>query len=347
MKKIQIILSLSVLMAFFASCSTKVDLYAGYRDIPIVYGLLDATVDTNYIKIVRAFSGSDEASINAQEIALIPDSSNYSGKLDARIIEYIDRYGTGQFEPSNRVIVLDTMTIHNKETGDFYAPNQKVYWTSERFNVNSGRTHYKYRLRILKSNDTVTSETAMVGGEDFRILTAQASFMDVENRKAEFNFIPADNAAVYYLKIRFNYHEIKGGHETKKSVSYEFPSMRTDDLIIDGGKVTVDYPQILLFNLLRDAIGSDTIHNPNNPELERYFDETPLDIMIAAGGDELFNYIQVNSVSGYSQTVPDYTNVNGGYGVFSSRINLIKSVPLNHRAMTDIYAKDSWGFKQQ
>lgn len=347
MKKIQIILSLSVLMALFASCSTKVDLYAGYKDIPIVYGLLDAMVDTNYIKIVRAFSGSEEATVNAAEIALIADSCNYPGKLDAHIIEYADRYGTGQFELSGRIITLDTMTIHNKEIGEFYAPNQKIYWTAEPFNVNSGKTRYKYRLEIFKGNDTVTSETAMVGGENFRILTAQAAFMDVENKHGEFNFVPADNAAIYYLKIKFNYHEIKNGQETLKSVGYEFPAMRADNLIIDGGKVTVDYSQNLLFNLLREAIGGDTIHNPNNPEVERYFDETPFDIMIAAGGDELFNYIQVNSVTGYSQTVPDYTNINGGFGVFSSRINMVKSISLSNRAMIDIYAKESWGFKQQ
>ena len=56
MKKIQFFLSLTVLLGFFASCTTDVELYADYKDIPVVYGLLDATKDTNFMRINRAFS---------------------------------------------------------------------------------------------------------------------------------------------------------------------------------------------------------------------------------------------------------------------------------------------------
>ncbi len=345
MKKIRFFLSLLMLTGILVSCNTKVDLYADYKDIPIVYGLLDATIDTNYVKIVRAFSGSDDASVNAEEVALIADSCNYPGKLDARIFEYVDEFGNNNYV-LGRTIVLDTMTIDHKDPGTFYYPNQKVYWTAEHFNVNGERTKYKYRLQILKGNDTITSETGMVGGERFRIATATAFFMDEEGKSAELKFIPADNAAVYYMSIRFNYHEVKNGQDVLKSVSYTFPALNPDNLVLDGGAYVIGYQQILLFNLLRDAIGSDTIHNTNNPEFERYFDEQPLDIMLAAGGDELYNYIQVNSVSGYSQTVPDYTNINGGYGVFSSRINLLRKARISARAESDLYGKTSWGFVQ-
>ena len=70
-------------------------------------------------------------------------------------------------------------------------------------------------------------------------------------------------------------------------------------------------------------------------------------IFLSAGGSELYNYIQVNSQTGYSQTIPDYTNINGGYGVFSSRINLVKEVAISGRAQADLYGKLSWGFVQQ
>ena len=63
----------------FNSCSTKVDLYAEYKDIPIVYAMLNPKSDTNYIKITRAFCGTNDHFINANDMALIADSSNYPG----------------------------------------------------------------------------------------------------------------------------------------------------------------------------------------------------------------------------------------------------------------------------
>ena len=73
--------------AFFASCSTDVEMYTDYKDVAIIYGLLNYQSDTNYIKITRAFCGTNDDPINAHEVALIADSSNYPGKLETRLIE--------------------------------------------------------------------------------------------------------------------------------------------------------------------------------------------------------------------------------------------------------------------
>ena len=91
------------------SCSTDVDLYADYKDITVVYGLLDSGKDTNYIKINKAFLGPG----NALDIALIDDSCNYPGKLDAKLIEYKGS-ATGSNYHQTRVLPLDTITIFNK-----------------------------------------------------------------------------------------------------------------------------------------------------------------------------------------------------------------------------------------
>ena len=87
MRNIRFIPFLCMLIVVFGSCTTDVDLYADYKDVPIIYAMLNPRADTNYIKITRAFCGTNDNPINANEIAQIYDSSNYSGKLDARIIE--------------------------------------------------------------------------------------------------------------------------------------------------------------------------------------------------------------------------------------------------------------------
>ncbi|MCR5660039.1 MAG: DUF4249 family protein [Bacteroidales bacterium] len=344
MKKLFLSLSLLACITFFNACSTNVELYADYKDIPIVYGLIDATKDINYVRINRAFSSSNDHHINAHEVALIADSCNYPGKLDARIIEYRTGFGN-QYVPTGRVFVLDTMTIHDKDTGVFYAPHQKVYYTNEPINVNTNGSRYKYRLVINKDNDSITAETGVVGGGDFRIITAKADFAanpQPINSTSRISFKTADNAVFYDIKMAFHYKEKRGDVWEDKQVNWNFGSKSLDELNYDDQQKCyyVTYQDISLFTLLEDAIGNDL-------NVTRAFDLNPIEIMIAAGGDELYNYIQVNAMAGgLSQTVPDYTNVTGGYGVFSSRINKTKSISLTSRAQVDLFSKP-WGFITQ
>jgi hypothetical protein len=342
MKKTHLFLSLSVLLGFFASCTTDVELYADYKDIPVIYGLLDATQDTNFIRINRAFSGSNDNMINANDIALIDDSCNYPGKLDARIIEYKNVYGN-EFAPTGRVIVLDTTTVHNKQEGIFYSPDQKVYFTTEAFNVNTNSAKYKYRLEVIKEKDTISSETGIVGGEGFEIFNSQLSFKSKPSEgTGKIRFKLADNATFYEMKMVFKYREsLQGGPEVEKQVHHSFGVRSVDELLIENNISYFIYADNLLFTLLTDAIGGDTMN------VVRHFDDHPIELYLAAGGDELYNYIQINTNSGgFSQTIPDYTNINGGYGVFSSRINLIKEVGISASTQTDLYGKP-WGFREE
>ena len=120
-----------------------------------------------------------------------------------------------------------------------------------------------------------------------------------------------------------------------------------ESLNSENGLYYFTYSNNVLFNLLEAAIGADTVLYPAHPNVVRYFDNShPMQILITAGGDELYNYIQVNSQTGYSQTVPDYTNIYGGFGVFSSRINLTKNVSVSSATQIDLYGKP-WGFVQQ
>jgi hypothetical protein len=354
MKKLFLSLFLLACVAMFNACSTDVELYADYKDIPVVYGLIDATQDTNFVRINRAFSSSNDNPINANEVALIADSCNYPGKLKAYLLEYKknpNTYGSVYVSTGRAPIFLDTMTIRNKETGIFYAPIQKVYYTTEIFKENTASALYRYRLEIIKENDTVSAETGVVGGAEFKITNGTVAFSSAQNdNTSKISFKPADNAVFYSVKMVFHYREKHGDVEETKQVQWDFGTKSTDEIGYEehNGVRTyyITYGMNSLFQLLADAIGGDTVVNPNHPQVQRYFDEKPVDIMIAAGGDELYNYIQVNSVSGYSQTVPDYTNVKGGYGVFSSRVNLIKTVGISSRAQIDLYAKP-WGFVQQ
>lgn len=343
MKKIQIFLSILMAAGILASCSTKVDLYADYKDIPVIYGLLDSNADTNYVKIIRAFSGSDEGAVDATQVAFIPDSNNYPGKLDAKIYRLKRIYGN-DYE-IDKTYVLDTMTIHDKDSGAFYYPNQKVYYTNEKILSNSANNHYKYYLEVIKGNDTVTSETGIVGGENFRISTNKVTFVSEETDKTgQIKFFPAENAEVYNLEFRFYYKERHQGEIqwTQKMVKYSFGMRSIEDIDYEDGTYYINYNWNLLFNLLNSAIGNDIEH------VERKFHtKNSFVISLAAGGEELYNYITINQgAGGLSQNIPDYTNIKGGYGVFSSRVNLERYAELTSNTVTNLI-RMPWNFSPE
>lgn len=347
MKKHILYFSLLACMAFFGACTTRVDLYADYKDIPVIYGLLDASQDTNFVRINRAFSSNNDHPINANEVALIADSCNYPGKLRAYIVEYKSVYGNN-YDPTGRTIELDTMTIHNKQEGIFYSPDQKVYWTNESLKVSASGSKYKYKLYVHKGNDTITTETGIVGGDDFKIINTGLGFTSKPtDRTGKIKFKAADNAVFYDMKMEFYYEEsINGGPFVEKKVTHSFGVKSIDDLTIEDGSYYYTYGENILFNLLELAIGGDTINVVRHLRFIDTDNKRPMQIFLSAGGDELYNYIQVNSQSGFSQTVPDYTNIKGGYGVFSSRVNLVKPVTISSRTQSDLFGKP-WGFVTQ
>ena len=343
------LLVLASLIIGFNACTTDVDLYADYKDIPVVYGLLNITEDTNYVRINRAFSGNNDNHINALDVALIADSCNYPGKLKAYIVEYKQAYGN-TYEPTGDTLMLDTITIHDKEEGIFYSPNQKAYYTTEKdkFTNNNAHSKYLYKLLVHKGSDTITAKTRVVGGENFKITTYSLHFKAApSNNSSKITFLPADNDVFYDMEFVFTYHESHdGGPMVDKQVSYSCGTKSIDELVTENNQCFFTYSENILFNLLETAIGADTVYNANHPNVERSFDTKPIQIKLSAGGDELYNYIQVNSQAGFSQAVPDYTNVSGGYGVFSSRINLVHQAGISAAAQKDLYGKESWGFVQ-
>ena len=352
MKKVHFIAVFMVFISVFYSCSTDVELYADYKDVAIVYAMLNPKADTNFVKLTRAFCGTNEDPIDATEVSLIADSCNYPGKLDARIIELKNTYD-GPFEPTGRVFELDTITIHDKEVGAFYAPDQKMYYFTEPLYTGSSRNRYKYRLVVIKPDgDSLTAQTHMVGNEEFVIITGGVGFQTTPTDEMKQIYFRADgSASLYEISMQFNYLEQKTGQEIqKKSINRSFGTKAISEFHkIEGTENSYyqDYSVNWLFNALANAIGGDTVVNPNHPNVVRYIDN--FIITISAASDELACYYYATEAQQYSPVgfVSVYSNIDGGFGLFSSRTNIKKEAALSNSTRRELFAKTSWGFKEQ
>lgn len=330
--------SLIALGFFFQSCSTKIDLYSDYKDITVVYGLLDFTKDTNFIKINKAFLGPG----SALDIALIDDSCNYPGKLNCRIIES-RASAEGTTYTQTRVLNVDTITVHNKKLGIFYAPDQLVYYTTDRIHANNSRYKYLYTLEIDRGDTVLTATSSVVGGERFTVPQAIMSF-STTTPTGTLKWTECPNAVVYDASVEFRYAEIWNGRDTVyHSINMEMGYYPKTALHYDLGNYVLSYPNASFYDKLSRSIGADSL----NPNVERLVFEPCLTINISAGGVELYNFISVNGPSSsIVQTIPEYSNVNGGYGVFSSRTTIHKDVRLSAQTFTELLRHENWRFRQ-
>ena len=334
MKRLYIILCLPLTALFFA-CSTDIDLYAEYEEKPVVYGILDPNADTNFIKITRTFYVKGDA----YQTASNPDSSNYPGKLDVRMIEYCNG-------DSIREIVFDTITIHNKEQGVFYAPHQKLYYTTEPLGINRNGKSYSYRLSVVLPDRTLTSETKMAGDSYFNVQSLGMNFSkEYFGTNRPFLFRPATNAGIYHVAIKFTYLEQRtpDGDSVPRTMTWDKGNYFESNLIyhmMEGCFVFYYRPEEF-YAQLSEFIGGDTTGC-----VRRFITDYPIEVTIDAGGEELCQYIYLNDqYNGVPLGDSDLALIEGGYGVFSSRMRVKHGIRLGGETVPELMERTNWGFK--
>lgn len=328
-------LSVIASILFFVSCRTDVDLFADYKEVPVVYGLLDADADTNFIIIKRAFMPED----NPFQYVSVPDSTSYPGRLDVRLVEYVD----GE---TSREIILDTITKYNKEPGIFPYPKQTMYYTVEQLHRNTVSHEYSYRLLAVVKGDTIRAKTAMVGDDGFEIWSRTANFSVIPDNTypKKLYFYPAQNGVLYQLGVSFTFREQRGeGNDSvPRTMYWDLGVYRIEDLWLNSdGLYQVNYAWGTFYMNLREFLGADTVA----PGVNRYIGDWPITFYICAGGREMEDYLVISGVTGDEvQNQLDYSPIEGGVGLFSSRCYRTQRARLAGTTVPELIDLN-WGFK--
>lgn len=333
MKRGIVLFCLAAIVALNA-CSTDIDLYADYKEVPIVYGVLDAYADTNFVKITRAFYVQGDA----YQVAANPDSSNYPGKLDVRLVEF--RNGD-----SIREIVLDTITIHNKEQGIFYAPDQKMYYTAEPLSMNGANNKYSYRLKVVLPERTLSTKADLVGNTNFGAQSLGVNFSkEYFGTRRPFLFRPAINADFYQVSMAFTFLERRApdGDSVPRTMTWDLGFWDERNLSTEGDCYVFYYRPEKFYEMLRDFIGGDT----TDINVQRFITDYPVVVSIAAGGKKLRQYLYNNNTSsGFHPGDNQFSLIAGGYGVFSSRMISLHAMRLGGETVPELVAERKWRFK--
>ena len=224
-----------------------------------------------------------------------------------------------------------------------------MYYTTEHFNSNGGGKKYRYRLVVVKPDgDTIMAETNPVGG-DLAILSASATFqLRPTNAQNKLLFRSSEEGVIYDFKMQFNYREQHAGQEmVRKQVSWSYgakPLSSYERLSNTENTYVLSYSPNTLFNVLEQAIGSDTVWSESQPNVIRYIDDFV--VSMSVGGQELYEYYENHNVLESSFSITNFSNINGGVGMFSSRIVIYNTPSLSFGTRRDLFSKKSWGFKE-
>lgn len=345
MKKYFSFVIVIVILVFANSCETDFTTIAPYEDITIVYGILDSKEAVQYVKINKAFLSETDVLTYALE----PDSNQYLYKLEVAIEE---RSESGDLL---NTYVLDTTTIYDKEYGQFYAPEQVLYqfdktgdpyeikYIIEGLNDTIGiiyfylneESTYKLKIKNPESGKEITAETDLV--KDFRILKPgfglTIRFVPDPIAPMEFEWEKADNGAKYEFELRFNYGEWKWGSQ---DTTYKYIVLASSSVSGPPGGNTLSY----YYNSADFFTSCDILIPYSDPAEEEQVRErysSKVDVIVSVAETEFAKYMEVNEPStGIIQEKPNYTNIDNGLGIYSSRLQNIKTKKLHPESVIDL-----------
>jgi len=288
------------------SCSTELDVNAPYKEFTIVYGTIDQSVDTQWIKINKSFLGDGSAFDYAQ----IRDSNEYANEdLIVEIQQWTNGLQVATFP-------LQDTVVHNVEPGIFYYPDQKVYF----FVQTDVDQDSDYRIvGIAKGND-FSSETVVVN--DFTVtrpnpiagqINLASSLGNYNEYGVEWN--SAKDGKRYEVFYTFKWNEVTNSGSELKTLTRKIVTRKSSGT--NGGE---DLEGVIGGEDFYKYIANNVAEDPD--VIRREF--VGLDFLFDASDDVLNTYMELNEpITGVVQERPAFTNINNGLGIFASRYSKI------------------------
>ena len=283
------------------SCSNSLNVQAPYKNITIVYGLMDQNDATHYIRINKAYEGVG----NAYTMAQVYDSIYYPANQISVQLQDVNSNGN----------VVQTITLVADSSipvpaGTFSYPKQILYKTNAALNIND-----TYNL-IVTNNHThqvLTGSTTLLQDATFSstVIGPPYFFFNFSNQyPTTIGWTSTVNARIYQLTFRFFYSEQTGSGKSEKSIDWIFATQTSPT--IDGG-----------FPMGYNITGYQFIQMANSmipveAGVQRTADS--LRLIFTSGSDDFNTYIQLSQPSlGIDQDPPSFSDVKNGIGIYTSR----------------------------
>lgn len=322
MNKIRLFLLITVAASCFVSCEVEFSPNDNWKEIPVVYCLLDQDDDTSFVRVQRCYLGEG----NQYQYASIGDSINYpQGALEVFVEEW-DTYtavdGTWHCTGSSprHIYRFNYTEKIVKDSGIFYNTVQPVYECCTAGQLDSSCL---YRLKVVKTatGDTIaSSETRLIWGDMSLIRpnnVTKFQFSGTSGSKVcEIVWSKMEQARYYQPVVRFFYRDFIVDQsvfpwDTLITPHYiDIPCNTVKSNLRDNTFSTKLYQNYFL-SAVKSGVTDDTC-NKNIVDTVQLF--------VTCCTESLSAYIYAaNPAGSLNQNPYSYTNIDGGLGVFAAR----------------------------
>jgi hypothetical protein len=319
MRKLTIfLLAISVL---FMACETDFEVNAEWKEVTVVYGLLDQSQPQQYIKINKAYLGEGDA----LQMASVADSVNYNpADLEVKIFKVKEGDTLGF------VTLYDT--ILEKDSGLFATDENIIHTTPSNFFLTNNADEKDYILSIInkKSGKEVWAKTHLIHALALDIPPNQPiGLYEFINPNAPLPISPLEKSQttvdwdhfnrqdeskegkIYQIIARIYYTDFFQNHTIPAHLDWMQPQITYDG----SNEMHCTFEGDAFVNTL-----ANKIKNTDSTLIARRLSH--VELFFTVGSEDLQTYMAVNEpFEGIVQERPVFTNINNGIGLFSCRYN--------------------------
>lgn len=294
------ILFAAVFGAVMAGCSNELQVMAPYKDIPVVYCVLNPNEGMQYLRLEKSFLGP----ASAYDMARVPDSIYYRDG-----IVNLERWADGELKESFPMTGIEAAP---RDTGIFAWDPNYLYKVETPL---KGNAEYRLNIRIPSTGATISATTHVVS--EFRVIKPESfrktlPFSSYDNYLTV-EWVTAPYTRIYQLQIRFHYLEVTGEDTVKKIADWNIAHYVSEHGA-GGEKLSADILQRNFYKWLGNQLDKPS------KQMIRLAEKEAIDIIFTVGGEELYLYMEIYKPdSGVPKEKPVFTNIVGGIGLFSSR----------------------------
>jgi hypothetical protein len=302
------------------SCETEVELLAPYDETPVIYGVLDYTADTQFVRINKTFLGEGDPA----QYAAIQDSVEYD-PADVKAIIYKLNNSGNQLDS----FPLETIVLPSREPGVFYNQDVLFYFTDKPLlteNQQNDQSDFIFELDVTIKGERYTAQTRFPGldagsiarpfltnGDPQRFSFATTGAVQAFSSD-RYAFITDNFSASYSAasRLNFDYYTNSGDTVRDQFIDFELGTFDNPELS-DGNELTISVFGENLYTFWASQL--DLI-----PDLKGILIED-LEFRLTAATPELTTYLEVvQPVSQFTPVLNSFTNIsNGGIGIFTSK----------------------------
>lgn len=321
---------LFLILPLLFSCETDFDVNANWKDVTIVYGLIDPNNEDQLIKINKAYLGQGDAI----QMASISDSTNYDPSNLIVKIHRVREQVFNTYDTLSTVVLTDT--VLEKDDGLFSTDDNIIYTFKKPSSFYNTNSIYVLEILNLSSGQKVTSETEIINSFSFESLNPSFEWGlyngeladSLRFRTKNIEWQNSNNGVIYQLDILINY--LESG--IVKSLSWSQPIVE-----YSSGNMSLKIKGDQFFQFLENNLDNNTTKQFLN-----------LDLVMTIGAQDLKTYIDVNQpFSGIVQERPVFSNIDNGVGLFSSRYTYddIKGIELTNSTLNYMINDLDLGFE--